>query len=252
MSFKPDEFTASLNKRGFAKTSHFEIRISGRVGASGTERDMVMRADTAEIPGRTMSTAEYRTYGPIRKIPYGSTYTDTTIGIICSSDLAEKVYFEQWQNVIHNNLPMAQSGSVSSQLGHYNLGYYDDYKGRVELVTFDEVGNTTSKHTFQEAYPIGIAPIGLSWGADEIMKLNITFAYRDYLFDNNFEPKPAPKPNVGISGSVNIGGVNIGGNFNLNGSSNLSVGGFKVPIPKIPQVGKLGKLVGGGFSSPRF
>ena len=188
-----EKFKSSLNKWGVAKTSHFEVRIHGP-GNSDHERNMVMRADTAEIPGRTMSTAEYRTYGPIRKIPYGSTYTDTTIGIICSRDLSEKVYFEKWQNKIHNNIPELPPGSTAGAIlygraGHYNLGFYDDYKSTVVLVTFDEMQNKTSEHTFQEAYPIGIAPIGLSWGADEIMKLNITFAYRDYKFDNNFETK---------------------------------------------------------------
>jgi len=228
MGFNPDEFTSNLNKRGVAKASHFQVRIHGPLD-QGTERDMTFRADTAELPGRTLSTNEHRIYGPIRKIPYASTYTDTSISILSSKDLGEKVYFEDWQNLIHNHRP-------DSQGGQYNLGYYNDYVKTVVIVTYDESGGQTSEHTFNEAYPIGIAPIGLSWASDELIKLQITFAYRDYSFNNDPIPAPKPKPNIGISGSLNIGGINVGGNFNVNGSSNLSVGGFNVPIPKLPTI----------------
>ena len=228
MPFKPDEFAANLNKRGVAKASNFEVKIIGGIDIA-TERDMTFRAETAELPGRTLSTNEYRIYGPIRKIPYASTYTDTSITILSSKDLAEKVYFEEWQNLIHNH-------KADDRGGQYNLGYYNDYIKDVIITTFDESGGQTSEHTFNEAYPIGIAPIGLSWGSDELIKLQITFAYRDYSFNNDPIPAPKPKPNIGISGSVNIGGINVGGNFNVNGSSNVSVGGFNIPIPKIPSL----------------
>ena len=228
MPFKPDEFASNLNKRGVAKASNFEVKIIGGIDIA-TERDMTFRAEAAELPGRTLSTNEYRVYGPIRKIPYASTYTDTTVTILSSRDLAEKIYFEEWQNLIHNHKADANGGQ-------YNLGYYDDYIKPVIITTFDEMGGQTSEHTFNEAYPIGIAPIGLSWSSDELIKLQITFAYRDYSFNNDPIPAPKPKPNIGISGSVNIGGINVGGNFNVNGSSNVSVGGFNIPIPKIPSL----------------
>lgn len=228
MPFKPDEFASNLNKRGVAKASNFEVKIIGGIDIA-TERDMTFRAETAELPGRTLSTNEYRIYGPIRKIPYASTYTDTSVTILSSKDLAEKIYFEEWQNLIHNHKADASGGQ-------YNLGYYNDYVKSVVITTYDESGGQTSEHTFNEAYPIGIAPIGLSWGSDELIKLQITFAYRDYTINNDPIPAPKPKPNIGISGSVNIGGINVGGNFNVNGSSNVSVGGFNIPIPKIPSL----------------
>ena len=93
MAFKVQELLASLNKTGVAPASHFEVQINNP--ASNADKEMMFRADSAELPGRTMSTSEYRgTTGPIRKIAYASTYTDTTIGFLCSSDLREKKYFE--------------------------------------------------------------------------------------------------------------------------------------------------------------
>lgn len=267
MSFKTDEFLAALNKTGVAKSSNFMVKIHGKSDAN-IEREMQFRADTAELPGRTISTNEYRIYGPIRKIAYTDTYTDTTIGILCSEDLMEKWYFEDWQQkiVYHQakktgSLPATvvttPAGSAEQpaedEVSHHDIGYYDEYVATVVVNQYDEVGSVRSAHTFNEAYPIGIAPIAVNWGNQDLIRLNVTFAFRDYTM-NIFPPDTSnkPKPNIGISGSVNIGGVNIGGNFSLNGSSNLSVGGFKVPIPRIPKVGRLGKIVGGGgFSSPR-
>ena len=185
MPFKPNEYAAALNKRGVAKASHFQVKIHGI--DLPTERDMIFRAETAELPGRTLSTNEHRIYGPIRKIPYASTYTDTSITILCSRDLSEKVYFENWQNLIHNH--QTDPGG-----GQYNLGYYNDYIKSVVISTYDEQGMINSEHTFNEAYPVGIAPISLSWSSDELIKLQITFAYKDYSFDNNFPPHPLPRP----------------------------------------------------------
>jgi hypothetical protein len=185
MPFKPDEYHAALNKRGVAKASYFEVKIHGI--DLPTERDMIFRAETAELPGRTLSTNEHRIYGPIRKIPYASTYTDTSVTILCSRDLSEKVYFENWQNLIHNH--QTDPGG-----GQYNLGYYNDYIKSVLISTYDEQGMTTSEHTFNEAYPVGIAPISLSWSSDELIKLQITFAYKDYSFNNNFQRHPLSNP----------------------------------------------------------
>ena len=86
MSFKPSELLATLNKNGVAKSSNFEVQITGP-GSTGEENDLMFRADSCELPGRTISTSEYRIYGPIRKIAYASTYTDTSIGFLCSADL---------------------------------------------------------------------------------------------------------------------------------------------------------------------
>ena len=235
MSFKPDELLATLNKQGGAKASHFEVQIDNPAAFVAEDRAIMFRADTAELPGRTISTSEYRaTTGPIRKIAYASTYTDTTIGFICSADLREKLYFEQWQDMVMNHRSY-RSESEHAKTGLHSVGYYDDYaKGRVvEIRTFDETGRRRTRHLFTEAYPIGIAPISLSWADDNIIRLNVTFAYRDYRTDfTPGEANPDAKPaGPSISGSIKIGNATIGGNIPLP-SSPPSVSDVTVrPLP---------------------
>ena len=215
MSFKPDELLATLNKNGVAKSSHFEVQITGP-GTTGEENDLMFRAESCELPGRTISTAEYRIYGPIRKIAYASTYTDTTIGFLCSADLKEKRYFEEWQDIIMHH--RATSGmSAKHTRGRYETGYYDDYIKTIEIRQYDENGRRRSRHYLDEAYPIGIAPISMGWGNGELIRLQVTFAYHDYRAD--FTPGP-PNPDAkpagpSISGSIKIGNATIGGNIPL-------------------------------------
>jgi hypothetical protein len=203
MSFKPDELLATLNKNGVAKSSHFEVQITGP-GDSGEENDLMFRADTCELPGRTISTSEYRaTTGPIRKIAYASTYTDTSIGFLCSEDLREKRYFEEWQDMIMNH--RATKGmSAKHARGKYEVGYYEKYVRTIEIRQYNESGAKQSTHFLDEAYPIGIAPITMAWSDDALIRLQITFAFHDYRADfTPGPPNPAAKP-AGPSIPVNF------------------------------------------------
>ena len=215
MSFKPSELLATLNKNGVAKSSNFEVQITGP-GSTGEENDLMFRADACELPGRTISTSEYRIYGPIRKVAYASTYTDTSIGFLCSEDLREKRYFEEWQDIIMHH--RATSGmSAKHTKGRYETGYYEDYVRTIEIRQYNVSGAKQSTHYLDEAYPIGIAPIALSWGNEELIRLQVTFAFHDYRADfTPGPPDPAAKPaGPSISGSINIGDFTVGGNIPL-------------------------------------
>ena len=215
MSFKPSELLATLNKNGVAKSSHFEVQITGP-GTTGEENDLMFRADACELPGRTISTSEYRIYGPIGKVAYASTYTDTSIGFLCSEDLREKRYFEEWQDIIMHH--RATSGmSAKHTKGRYETGYYEDYVRTIEIRQYNVSGAKQSTHYLDEAYPIGIAPIALSWGNEELIRLQVTFAFHDYRADfTPGPPDPAAKPaGPSISGSINIGDFTVGGNIPL-------------------------------------
>ena len=215
MSFKPSELLATLNKNGVAKSSNFEVQITGP-GSTGEENDLMFRADACELPGRTISTAEYRIYGPIRKIAYASTYTDTTIGFLCSADLKEKRYFEEWQDIImHHSATKGMSAKHTK--GRYETGYYEDYVRTIEIRQYDESGTKQSTHYLDEAYPIGIAPISMGWANSDLIRLQVTFAYHDYRAD--FTPGP-PNPGAklagpSISGSIKVGDFTVGGNLPL-------------------------------------
>lgn len=240
MSFNVQNIVSSLNKQGVAKTSHFEVQLTSPFGSYGDQRDMMYRADAAELPGRVITTVDgYRpaNYGPITKIAYGQIYADATITFLLSEDMREKEYFELWQNL------MVQTGAFEGTAGgrdaekfttsKFNPNYYDNYVGTMVVRQYGSGGELRTIHTFNEVMPIIVQPIQMNWNDDAIARLTVTFAYRNYkvAFNKSAQPRFGSKfgfsigPNgVAISGSIpgignisanqngitgNVGGVNL-------------------------------------------
>ena len=214
MTFNVQNIVASLNKSGVAKASHFEVQITG-VGESDLERDMMFRCDTAELPGRTITTAEHRVYGPIQKIPYGTLVNDITLEFLLSEDMREKEYFDRWTDTI------VGSGTFGQGTGKYNVEYYDTITGQVTIRQYGEAGQLSSIHTLIEAYPISIAPVAMTWGEEAAAKLSVVFAYRDYKVVFN----RSDQPGLGASFGFSFGPGGLAAAARIPGLGNISAQG---------------------------
>jgi hypothetical protein len=236
--FNVNNLMAGINKSGLAKASHFEVQITG-AGDSVLEEEMMKRVDTVDLPGRSLMTAEHKfsNYGPVNKVPYGGqTYGDATISIILSEDMREKEYFEIWQNKMVNTGAFETGSGQQDFYGGYvqskfNTKYFDDYLGTVTIRQYGAAGDLRSIHTLNEAYPIILNPISMSWGSDEIAKMNVTFAYRNYkvVFQKS------DQPGMGFGFSFNLGKNGLGGSLRLPGVGTISGstgGGFKAVTAK--------------------
>lgn len=227
MTFNVNNLVTSLNKTGIAKTSHFEVQITG-ADDSAIEEGLMARVDSCELPGRSLMTAEHKftNYGPLNKVPYGGqVYTDSSMTIILSEDMREKEYFEYWQNKIVNTGAFEQTNRDGAVMSKFNTKYFINYTGTVTLRQYGSAGDLRSIHILNEAYPIIINPITMSWAQDDVARLNVTFVYRNYRcvfnkqdqsgqgFKGSFSIGPG-----GISGSLSIPGIgNIGGSLNRGG-----------------------------------
>lgn len=224
MPFSANDITANFSKTGVAKSSHFDIYIHGN-GDGEVERDMQYRADATELPGRSITTLEhsFNNYGPINKIAYGQAYADIAVSFVLSEDLREKEYFEIWQDQMVNTGAFNPSGVARerSAMNSYNVRYFDNYSRTIVIRQYGAAGNLRSIHTLNEAYPIIINPIAMSWGEESIMRMNVTFAYRNYqcVFNKSDQPERGMGGSIridrdGISGSISIPGLgSIAGSF---------------------------------------
>ena len=79
------------------------------------------------LPGINLSTIQdTNIYGPTRDIVDGITYAEeVAMSFQPSSDLEERVFFERWQKNAFN-------------LQTWNVGYYDDYVGFIEIYLLDK------------------------------------------------------------------------------------------------------------------
>lgn len=181
MPFNLNEFKSSFNTKAPAKSSDFEIRIFAK--ALKTNTDLVLRAEAAEVPGRSVTTSEYRDIGPVRKLGYGVIYPEINIRFVLSDNYEEKKYFDRWLDGIVGSHRIDNSSS-----NRFSVGYYDDYVGRVEIINYDSSGLQVYKTTLIEAYPLIVSPVSLDWGTSDIAKLNVSFAYRNYEHEKPVEP----------------------------------------------------------------
>jgi hypothetical protein len=241
MTFNVNNLVSSINKTGVAKTSHFEVQITG---ASDTylEEAMMTRIDSVEIPGRSLMTAEHKftNYGPLNKVPYGGqTYGDLTISVIMSEDMREKEYFELWQNKIVNTGAFETGDNRFTKRGYsqskFNPKYFDDYLGTIVIRQYGSAGDLRSIYTMNEAYPIIINPISMSWAEDAVARISVTFAYRNYqcVFAKQNQP------GLGFGFSFSIGSGGIAGSARIPGIGDIAgsiTGGLKTVQARVGDI----------------
>ena len=131
--------------------------------------------DTINIPSRSLTTTEFRTYGLPVKRPYGSVYTESQMEFLCTRNMGEKKFFDAWLNYIFNNRS-------------YDMAYYDNYTTDIDIYHFDrtatnsdDLDNSTYHIKLIEAYPTLVGEVSLNHTATEILKIPITFTYKKYV-----------------------------------------------------------------------
>ena len=191
-----DQITSSLAFQGVSYKSDFQVRINTTsefrnkyTRIAGFVPDfltaqMAFRIEATELPGRSIQTVDYRDHGAMRKIGYNAQYMDLGITVICSEDLREKEFFDTWQDIIIGN--HRSGGREARYDNQFNAGYYDDYICSIDIIQFNrQTQNPVYEIRLQEAYPLQIAPLAVSWSDSEIHKLSVNFAYRYYTHNLN-------------------------------------------------------------------
>lgn len=150
------------------------VATSDVAAARGQLDTLTFRCEKAEIPGRTIATLDDTGSGPALKMPYEVNYNDMEITIICSTDMTERDYFEEWMNKIVYPGKNARAGLVN---------YYSNFaKGNsLELAQLGDQGEALITYVLYDVYPIQISPMNLSWEENNTyQRFNVTLNYRYY------------------------------------------------------------------------
>lgn len=186
MAFNVSDFSATLNKRGVAKQAHFEMIVSFPPSMplnalfNGATNELGFRCDSAEIPGRSIQTSQYKPYGTglTHKVGYDVTYPEVTVSMICGSDLLERDIFSAWQSMIigqHAIRPNAYQQNM-------HVGYYNKYaRGTVTILQYDEQGKVSNSYSLRDAYPVIINSMPVTWSSEEVHRVTIQFSYLHYV-----------------------------------------------------------------------
>ena len=147
---------------GFMGTTTAPFRSSGK------SREVSMRCESVSMPGRTLATSEdTNIYGPVREIVDGVVYAgDVEMLFQASSDLKERVFFEDWQR-----------RAFSEET--WDVRYHAEYESEVQIYLLDKQDQRRYGIRLHEAYPKTIGPVALNQApATEIIKIPVSFSFR--------------------------------------------------------------------------
>jgi hypothetical protein len=150
-----------------ARPNRFDVYIIPPPGLNTIDFSptrLTYRCENAQLPGRTFDTLDQRTYGPIEKHPYLTTYTDLDLTFIVDGDMNEKYFFDSWLEYIN---PHSTN----------NYGYKEDYTTELIINQYDLSNYMTYSVRIIDAYPLSVNQLDLDWSSDGYHKLSVTFAY---------------------------------------------------------------------------
>lgn len=174
-------FSAIIGQNGVARSSDFMVNITKPKKLNfNVPSDLRARIDTINIPGRTIQSFEYKSYGPAYKIGYNDLYGDCQINIMLSPNFREKQFFQRWQDLI---VGFGRSSTNFEQPGAFDIGYYHDYIGTVDIFQYNKLGQRVYSCALVDAWPISITDLPADWSTDGIHRLGVSFCYR--LFNDD-------------------------------------------------------------------
>ena len=169
---KLSEFIGAISKQQLARKAQYKVKIFGPKNKSA-DANLNLLCESIAFPGQNIrSVPDTLRYGPAREHGQGITYGPFTATFVCSSDLREKKYFEWWQRQIINQ-------------NTWEVKYYDNYKGSLEISQLDVNDNETYKIKVTEAYPKTILAQDVGYAqVNAYQTIGIEFTYRFWQDDH--------------------------------------------------------------------
>jgi hypothetical protein len=165
-----------------------------KTSSPSTSRYLALQCESAELPGRTLTTADVKIYGPTFKVPYQTQYGDISLTFLCTNDFFERKLFDRWMEAIHpsdtNNLRFPK-GQATRYISNIKIIQYDDFIKQIYAVELID------------AFPIGIASQTLNWSEDGFHRLSVQFAYQKYntIYEGTYNLAAAATALFGSAGT---------------------------------------------------
>jgi hypothetical protein len=143
-------------------------------------RYLALQCESAELPGKSIITADAKIYGPGFKVPYQTQYNETNLTFLCTNEFYERKLFDKWLEAIMptdtNNL-------------RFPKGRNSRYLTNIKVVQYDEFIRQIYAVELMDAFPVSISAQPVSWGEEGFHRLTVQFAYQKYrtLYDGNYD-----------------------------------------------------------------
>jgi hypothetical protein len=153
-----------------------------------TPRSMMMFCEQASLPGLSLSSDDgVRRYGtgPTEKMAYGAIFTDLSLGFLADGQGEILKMYHNWMKYIVNYDSRYNGVTGLNFAEPYEVGYKDEYAATIQITVFNESSDKVITYTLNEAFPLFLGEISMGWADnDSIMKIPVTFSYRDWQSDS--------------------------------------------------------------------
>ena len=162
------QFSSMIGKGKYARKNQYEFRLYPPTGVSykgGSLSELMMRCESVTLPGRNLASNEDNLrLGPGREHVYNLTYAPITAVFLSDDKLSEKVFFEDWQNLIFN-------------LKTNKPGYYNDYKADMTVNQLNDLGETVYTAKLIDAWPKTVTQLDLSAADTDLHRISVEIAF---------------------------------------------------------------------------
>ena len=186
-------------------------------GGKDAGRNMGLRVESCELPGRSVDTTAFHEYGADRLMPNGAVDDGGSMDMtfICTQDFADRLVLEAWNQLIFTAEGTTGDKKIGTQ-AKPKFRFYDEYTGKIAIHQLrsdhkggDDTKRIALKYEFAEAYPISFDSMSLGYGTTDILRFNVSFAYRWW----SSEYVPAPERSFLNKGRVLLDSLLDGSNL---------------------------------------
>ena len=203
MAYNVNDFAAQIAARGVASPNKFQVQFTSVPAAclvGGTSvKDLNLMCESVALAGRSLQSLLDRQYGLNREVAYnGPVYTPISLSFLCSSNYIEKRIFDRWNNMV-----------VDISKG-YDVAYYKDYIGEMQVTALDRSGNPAFKLSYKECWPKTISAIELNHSTQNSparMTVEMQYAYweSDDILTNSIGQSVSPRVPASTGGPPGTG-----------------------------------------------
>jgi hypothetical protein len=194
--FNISAFLSSVASKGLAKSNKFQCYfmmpqgftsyVTAGLGNDSTNIQQYARGFSAWCSKATLPHIRWEQMEGIQRYGLGPTepaigfpsFNPLQITIIADAQGETRAVFEQWMALVGDYNFQNPVALYPSPAGTYSpgvVGYPDDYITQFYVSTFDDAGNEITRHIFDRAFPVELAPVQLSWEeAAEVMTFDVT------------------------------------------------------------------------------
>ena len=164
-----NQFLASVKGEGLMRTSRFSVLLtppaSVSLGAANDLRKVLLYCDQVNLPGLSFATAEAKTYGEIREMPYQRLFEPIQLSFYVDNAMNVKKLFDSWLAAVIDP-------------GTRQINYYRDYITDMTISVYDVSDKSRYEVTAYQCYPKSVSAIQMDYAGKDVMKISVNMIFK--------------------------------------------------------------------------